>query len=170
MNLAIDIGNTRTKFGFFKEKDLIEKIVWEKWTLADLKALLKGLSDGTIDVINSNHSPYEVEAKSLEFVYAEFGIIGLETTFALINTRLEEKFKPSDLVHLLAVQPRVVLSLPIPNIEEQAIANLTLFQPNKKWTFSQKDIFSKSKNTPFIGTEFRGKVLGVINGNYTNLI
>lgn len=136
---------------------------------ADMKTLQKGLSDGTIDIINSNHTPYEIESKSLEFFYAEFGIIGLETTYALLNTYLGEKFKPNELVHLLAIQPRTVLGLSIPKIAEKEVANLTLFQPNAKWTFTEKDIFSKSKNTPFMGTEFQGKVLGIVNGNYHNL-
>ena len=128
--------------------------------------MIKGIKDGVIDVINSNHTPLEIEAKKLEFSYADAGIIGLETLYPLLNTHLGKQFDTSTIVHLLAIQPRKVLGLPIPKIAIGEKANLTLFQSSKEWTFTQKDIQSKSKNTPFIGQHFKGKVLGSSMENY----
>ena len=134
----------------------------------DSKALLKGIKDGVIDVINSNHTPLEIEAKKLEYSYADAGIIGLETVFPLLNTHFGKQLDIEVMVHLLAIQPRKVLNLLISKITVGSKANLTLFQSTEAWTFSPKDIRSKSKNTPFIGQQFTGKVLGIINGNYSS--
>ena len=136
--------------------------------VSDTKALIKGIKDGVIDVINSNHTPLEIEAKKLEFSYADAGIIGLETLYPLLNTHLGKQLDTPTIVNLLAIQPRTVLNLPIPKIAIGEKANLTFFQPTKEWTFEQKDIQSKSKNTPFIGQQFKGKVLGTINGELSN--
>jgi len=130
----------------------------------DIKALLKGVKDGVIDVINSNHTPLEIEAKQLEFSYADAGILGLETVYPLLNTHFGKQLDNEAIVNLLAIQPRKVLNLPIPSIAVGAKANLTLFQSDMEWTFSKEDIRSRSKNTPFVGQAFRGKVLGVMNG------
>ena len=136
---------------------------------SDVKALCKGIKDGIIDVVNSNHTPLEIEAKKLEFSYADVGIIGLETTFPLLNTHLGKQLDTDAIINLLAIQPRIILDLPIPSISKNTKANLTLFQPKQAWTFTKKDIQSKSKNTPFVGQQFTGKVLGVINGVFSNL-
>lgn len=130
---------------------------------SDVTALKKGLKDGTIDLINSNHIPWEEEMKNLEFPYAKFGAIGLETVYALCNTYLQDVLEQEDIVRLLAINPRGVLRLPIAKIEVGAIANLTIFHPKEEWTFTAKNIHSKSRNTPFIDQQFTGKVLGVVN-------
>jgi len=135
----------------------------------DAKALFKGIQDGTIDVINSNHTPLETEAKKLEFVYADFGIIGLQTIFALLNTHFGDKLTPETLVNLLAIQPRKILNLPIPTLQEGAKANLSIFDTSEEWTFSRNEVQSKSYNSPHIGTTFKGKIIGVINGNFSTL-
>lgn len=136
---------------------------------SDVKALIKGIKGGVIDVINSNHTPLEIEAKKLEFSYADPGIIGLETTYPLLNTHFGKQLGTETIVQLLAIKTRKVLNLPIPKIAVGEKANLTIFDPSKTWTFSKSSIQSKSKNTPFIGQQFTGKVLGVINGQFTNL-
>ena len=129
----------------------------------DRQGLIEGLKDGTIDFISTNHTPIDEEGKNLEFPYADFGAIGLETTFGLINKYLNKSFTINDLVRFLAIQPRQVLGLEIPTITEGAEANLTIFNPDATWTFQAKDIRSKSKNTPLIGEILRGAVLGVVN-------
>jgi len=131
----------------------------------DLKALHKGLKDGTIDCITSNHTPLDAEAKNLEFPYAAFGAIGLETAFALSNTYLKGVLSTEQLVEKLAIAPRRILGMAVPEIAEGAAADLTVFHPEREWTFSEKDIFSKSKNTPFIGWTFKGKALAIIRKN-----
>ena len=129
----------------------------------DIEALIKGLKDGTIDFINSNHTPIDNEGKDLEFPYAEFGAIGLETAFSMVNQFLHKKLTIHQLVENFAMNGRKVLGLKIPEIKEGAAANLTLFNPNTAWTFNEKDIFSKSKNTPLMGQTLRGRVEGVVN-------
>jgi dihydroorotase len=127
------------------------------------QALLEGLADGTIDFICSNHTPWDQEMKNVEFPFAEFGMIGLETAFALCRTFLEKELPLEQLVQRWAVGPRAVLGLPVPEIKPGARAELTLFDPEQAWTFAEKDIRSKSVNTPFVGQKFKGKVLGILN-------
>ncbi len=130
----------------------------------DIRALRRAVKNGTVSIITSNHVPLDKESKELEFPYADFGVIGLETTFALLNTHLvDSTLQLDDLVKVLAHNTRMVLGKEIPQIEAGAPANLTIFDPEKEWTFEKEDIKSKSKNTPFLGTQFKGKVLGVVN-------
>lgn len=126
-------------------------------------ALLEGLADGTIDCICTNHAPWDPEAKNLEFPYAEFGMIGLETAFALCRTFLEKELALPDLVQLFAVGPRRVLGLPVPEIAPGAKAEFALFAPDAPWVFSEKAVRSKSNNSPFLGQTLRGKMLGIFN-------
>jgi dihydroorotase len=134
---------------------------------ADVNALIEGLKDGTIDTIVSDHSPEDVENKKLEFDHAAFGIIGLETAFAAARTALKDHVSVEEMVNKMAFRPRQILQLDIPTIAEGQAANLTLFDPDHNWTFGEGNIQSKSKNSPFIGAEFTGKALGVINnGQY----
>jgi dihydroorotase len=128
-----------------------------------IAALKEGLRDGVIDLISSNHVPLEEDTKKLEFPFAEFGAIGLQTAFALANRSLEDILKLEALVEKLAILPRRIFGLEIPVIEKGRPANLTLFDPTAKWTFQRTDILSKSENTPLIGMELKGKVLGIVN-------
>ncbi|TNE52612.1 MAG: dihydroorotase [Bacteroidetes bacterium] len=131
-------------------------------------ALLEGVLDGTIDFICTNHTPWDTEAKNLEFPFARFGMIGLETAFALCRTYLQDHLSLPQLVRLWAVHPRQVLGLPVPEIKTGAPANFAVFAPDQEWTLSAQDLRSKSYNTPFIGEKLRGKVLGVVhNGKVT---
>lgn len=127
------------------------------------EALLEGVADGTIDFLCTNHTPWDPEAKNLEFPYAEFGMTGLETAFALCRTYLDKQLSLQDLVRLWAIGPRKVLGLPVPEIKPGAPAELTLFSPDVSWTFSAAGIRSKSANTPFVGSDFKGKVVGVVS-------
>jgi dihydroorotase len=130
---------------------------------ADREVLIAGLQDDTIDCISSNHTPIDEEGKNLEFSYANFGVIGLETAFSAAWTALHGRLPLEKLIEKLAITPRRIFNLPIPRLEVGQPANLTLFDPNQSWIFQQKDIQSKSNNTPFIGFRFRGKVLAVVN-------
>ena len=132
----------------------------------DQKALIKGIKDGSIQAICCNHVPLEQEQKKLEFPYAGFGAIGLETCYSAINTRLAGTISKNILVERLAYGPREILDLSIPEIKEGLKANLTLFDPSQEWTYDRREIASKSKNTPYIGSMFTGKVLGIINGKH----
>lgn len=127
------------------------------------EALLEGLADGTIDFICSNHIPWDTEAKNLEFPFAEFGMIGLETAFALCRTYLQDRLSVEMLVQKWALGPRRALGLPAPEIKPGAPAELTIFDPEFAWTLTVQHIRSKSQNTPFLGRAFKGRVLGIFN-------
>jgi len=160
LNLVFD----ETAIGEFDSNYKVLPPLREK---SDIKALKRGIKNGTISLITSNHIPLDEESKNLEFPYADFGIIGLETTYALCNSHLSDVLETKDLISILAINPRKLLRLPIPSIEEGAEANLTVFNPNLEWTLTEKSIRSKSKNTPFIGQKFKGKVIAVVNnGKY----
>ena len=102
------------------------------------QALIKAIIDGTIDAISSDHTPIEYEGKKCEFSLAKFGIIGLETVFPIINTMLNKKIELSKIIDLISLNPRKILGLPIIKIEVGEYANMTLFNPTKKWTYSNK--------------------------------
>lgn len=129
---------------------------------ADRQALLDGVKQGYVDAIVSQHTPQDKEHKNVEFQIAEFGIIGLQTVLSLA---LQQNLSPELLVELLAVNPRRILQIPIPKIEEGELANLVLFNPSQKWIYSEKNNLSKSSNTPFFGKEMIGKVNFVANKN-----
>lgn len=131
-------------------------------TKADAKALIKGVKDGVIDAVVSQHTPQEIEFKNVEFHIAKNGIIGLQTVLPLlIRAGLNEE----QIVHSLAVRPRQILGMAIPQIKAGAIANLVLFDPAKSWTFNEKTNKSKSKNSPLFGQTLKGAVELVINNN-----
>jgi len=129
----------------------------------DIEALKKGLADGTIDAIVSDHNPHDEEAKNLEFDLADFGIIGLETAFASANTH--GGLSIENLIEKLTVNPRKLLRMSQVEIAEGSTANLTIFNPDLEWEFTEKDIRSKSKNTPFVGKKLKGRAVAVLNKN-----
>ncbi|MFT4601862.1 MAG: dihydroorotase [Arenicella sp.] len=134
----------------------------------DRKALIAGLLDKTIDAVCSDHSPQNIENKDLEFDLAEFGAIGTQSMFSLLNTiegiPLERK------IELISVGPRNVFGLTVNDIKEGGKAELTLFDPAQGVKFEITDLHSKSKNTPLIGKELSGKVLGTINNGLLTLL
>ena len=129
----------------------------------DCTALIKGLKDGTIDVICTDHSPEDEENKKTEFDNAAFGIIGLETAFGLIGKHLSAHLSLAEIIEKIAINPRKLLQLESAKIEEGNTANLTLFDPDIEWEFQKIDIKSKSVNTPFIGEKLKGKALAIYN-------
>lgn len=130
----------------------------------DREALKAGLLDGTIDFITSNHTPLDPEAKNLEFPFAEFGAIGLETAFSLVRQSFPEA-QPEFFVEKMSLAPRRLLGLPTPQLEVGSEADFTLFSPSAKWTLHSSAICSKSSNTPFCGQQFEGKVYGIVRKN-----
>jgi len=130
---------------------------------ADIDALKEGLKDGTLDAICSDHYPQNIENKKCEFNIADFGIINLETSFSAANTALNGQIDISEIVEKLTSSPKGILGLDSQTIEEGNLADITLFDPLLKWTYLEKDIQSKSKNSPFIGTEFTGKTIAIVN-------
>jgi len=131
---------------------------------SDNDALIKALKDGTIDVICSGHTPHDDESKDLEFDLADFGIINLQT-FGANLVALSKFVDWSVLIEKVTVNPRKLLNQELPRIDVDERANLTLFDPNRVWTFDEKSNQSKSKNSPWYGKEIIGKAVAVFNNN-----
>ncbi|HEY5744529.1 MAG TPA: dihydroorotase [Chryseolinea sp.] len=128
----------------------------------DNDALIKALKDGTIDVLCSGHIPHEEESKSLEFDLADFGMINLQT-FAMHLGALAEPVGWDALIEKVTVNPRKLLGLEIPKIEVEEKANLTLFDPERTWLFDEKANLSRSKNSPWLNQQIKGKAIAVFN-------
>lgn len=137
-------------------------------TAEDVAALQEAVLSGVVDCFATHHQPQDWDAKQLEFEYAKNGMIGLETCFGVLRRHLPQL--PLDqLINLLSVQPRRIFNLPVPEIKEGAVANLTIFDPSAAYTFSAADIASRSKNSAYIGEQLTGKVRGIVNGNKAQL-
>lgn len=134
-------------------------------TKEDIEALKKGIVDGVIDVIVSDHNPQDIESKDLEFDLADNGMVGLESCFGVLNTALSQKLPLETMVDAITKNPRTILNLPQVSVKEGEDANLTLFNPDTKKSFDKSEIISLSKNSPFIGKELKGQVIGIVNKN-----
>jgi dihydroorotase len=149
----------------FTDEDLVQydtnlKVNPPLRTKEDMKALKQALLDGTIDCIATHHLPQDIDHKIVEFEYAHFGMVGLETSFAVIRTCFPE-LGLEKTIELLSNKPRSVFDLPVHSIDKNSPACLTLFLPEKQWTV--EELHSKSKNSPFIGKQLTGKPVGIIN-------
>lgn len=127
---------------------------------SDVKALLAGLKDGTIDAVSSQHRPHEIEYKDVEFEIAAYGIIALQTVLPLL---LRAGLDASQIAEKLSVKPREVLGLSVPVIEEGAEANFTVYNPSEEWEYNRANNYSKSANTPLLNKKLTGKVKLVYN-------
>ena len=132
-------------------------------TQTDRKALIKALANGLIDVIVSAHMPQDEECKKLEFDLADFGMISLQTVGANL-AGLSDEIPIETLLDKVSVRPREILGLPACTINEQADANLTLFDPDKEWKLDAQTSKSLSQNSPYWGKALKGKAKAVING------
>ena len=133
----------------------------------DRDAMVRGLLDGTIDAIATDHAPHAFHEKQQEFERAPMGITGLETALPIaLQVLHHHKSMPlSRIVELLSTNPARIAGLQRRgNLAVGAHADVTIFDPHKKWTFYAQDSRSKSKNTPFDGWEFKGKVMQTIQG------
>lgn len=130
-------------------------------TSKDLKALIKGLKEGVIDMVTSDHNPIDVEHKKVEYSNAKFGTIGLESLFGALNKTVGLE----TLIDCLTTKPRERFNIPTYPIEEGKQANITMFNPDFEFTFTEKDILSTSKNAVFLNKNLNGKVYGIISNN-----
>ena len=130
----------------------------------DQLALWEGLKDGTIDYVESGHLPCDTEIKEVEFPYAAFGAIGLETLFPALNTFSNNKLSITEVINKINYNKRALFGLEN-SIAEGNVADFTFFNTDEEWNFELQNIGSKCKNTPFIGMKFKGKVLGTFKSN-----
>lgn len=127
-------------------------------TKADIKALIAGLRDGTIDMVTSDHTPIDIENKKIVFDNALFGSIGLESAFGALLKVVSLK---TAIKLLLGGKAR--FNIPEEAIEVGSKANFTFFNPETEYTFNLKDIHSTSKNSIFLDQELKGRVLGIFS-------
>lgn len=134
---------------------------------ADREAILVALADGTVDAIATDHAPHAAHEKQVEFERAAFGITGLETALALAITKLhrENRIPLVRIVELFTSGPARVFNLNgRGTLTRGSFADVTIFDPKKRWTFDAAKSRSMSRNTPFDGWQFTGKVLATIVG------
>lgn len=127
----------------------------------DRKALIKGLKDGVIDMVTSDHDPRDIERKKVEFDYADYGTIGLESAFGALNALLGTE---KSIALLTAARGRFQLDTPL--IEAGQPANLTLFDPEKEYVFEKEQVLSASANSAFFKQKLKGKALGIIRDGH----
>ena len=130
----------------------------------DRQALIAGVIDGTIDVISSDHRPETTEHKDVEFDYAEYGIIGLETLFSAAFSAIPE-IKTDQLIDRLGNSARRLLGLPELSISKGADASFFIYKPQQDWVYQKENIQSKSANSPFVGKTLKGKIVGTYTAN-----
>lgn len=124
------------------------------------QALINAVLDDTIDCITTDHQPWDIEHKKLEFDLAKDGTIGLESAFGALRNVL-----PLDVIVKKLLGAYTVFTDIIPEITVDTTANLTLFSPDTAYTFTVDNILSKSKNSAFLRQQMKGKVSGIINNN-----
>jgi dihydroorotase len=130
--------------------------------------LRQAVLDGTIDCIAAHHLPHEYDSKILEFEHAKFGMTGLETAYAVIQT-LFPTLSAEKIFALFGGNARKIFHLDPCTIEKGSVGNLTLYDPGKEWVFDLAKTYSKSKNSAFHGESFTGKAVGTITKGILHL-
>ncbi|MCI8384077.1 MAG: dihydroorotase [Clostridia bacterium] len=132
----------------------------------DRQAIIEGLKEGTIDAIITDHAPHAEDEKNKGLATAPNGIIGFETALSaeIMNLIDTEALSYLDLVRLTSYNPAQLLQIDRGTIEEGKVADITIFDPNETYTYTKEMIVSKSKNSPFIGKQLKGRVQYTIVG------
>ena len=134
---------------------------------ADRKALIQGLKDGVITCIATDHAPHTIEDKEKDMKHAPCGMIGLESAFALSNTTLQgDGFAIEDVIGWLTAGPASVLNWDINAFEIGTPAEITIIDDSSIWEMSVENIYSKSKNSPMVGMEFKGEIVMTVCGDF----
>ena len=129
----------------------------------DRRAIVAGLADGTIDAIASDHAPHDQDSKRLPFDLAEFGAVGLETLLPLAMELVHNDALPLlDMLAKVNRNPAMLMGLPCGRLQRGAPADLVIFDPDKPWQIAEKNLRSKSKNTPYDGRPVQGRVLRTV--------
>lgn len=127
----------------------------------DKQVLIEGVLDGTIDVIATDHAPHSAEEKSKELEKSAMGVVGLETAFAVLNTKLVKTgiITLEKLVEMMSVRPRVIFGIDGGEIKEGAVANLALLDVDKEWIVNPDNFVTMGRATPFEGWKLQGENL-----------
>lgn len=160
VSCSVSINNLCLTDDVLESFDTYYKLLPPLRTKKDVKALLKGLKDGTIDGVTSDHDPIDVENKRTEFDHAHFGSIGLESCFGALLSVTELETTIQGLTGL-----KKAFGIPENPILEGETANLTLFTPEAEWIFTEESILSTSKNAALLGHDMQGNVYGIYNNN-----
>ena len=129
-------------------------------TAQDVKGIIAGLKDGTIDAIATDHAPHSAEEKARPLVRAPSGMIGLETSLAITLTQLYHtgKMELPEIIRRMSTNPSDILHLPKGRMSLGVDGDLTIFDPNAEWTVDPERFASKARNTPFGGWKVKGRV------------
>jgi dihydroorotase len=152
-----DVGNYDTRF----------KMNPPLRSEADREAILVGLADGSVDAIATDHAPHALYEKDVEFDKAPFGVTGLETALALAISRLHRARRVSlnRIIELLSTNPARIVGLKgRGTLVRGSYADVTIFDPAKRWTFDVTKSLSKARNSPFDGSQLTGRVVATIVG------
>ncbi len=130
----------------------------------DLRAILAGISDGTVDVLATDHAPHALEFKAKPLAEAPFGIIGFETALPLALTQLVHtgKISLAHLVVMMSSNPAHLIHRPLGRLQAGGAADVTVFDPAREWTYHVRESRSKSRNSPFDGWKLKGMVTATI--------
>ncbi len=129
-------------------------------TAKDIKGIIAGLKDGTIDAIATDHAPHSAEEKDRPLTEAPSGMVGLETALAVTLTALYHtgEMSLSDILRKMTINPACILRVPKGRLSIGAEADIVIFDPEEKWVVDPAKFASKGRNTPFAGREVQGRV------------
>ena len=150
------------------EKGALARVNPPLRTAQDVKGIIAGLKDGTIDVIATDHAPHSAEEKSRPLPKAPSGMVGLETSLAITLTQLyhTKKMELPAIIRRMTTNPSDILHLPKGRMSLGVDADLTIFDPNEEWIIDPTRFASKGRNTPFAGCKVKGKVkYTIVKGN-----
>ena len=160
VSCSVAIHNLLFTDDLLEEFDTQAKVLPPLRTKKDLKALIKGVKDGTIDMVTSDHTPIDIEHKKVEFEKALYGTIGLESAFGA----LLQIFSLEETIEILT-RGRNIFDIPEYEIKEGNPADLSMFSSKGDFIFNESNIYSTSKNSLFVNTPLSGKVYGIVRGN-----
>ncbi len=135
-------------------------------TEKDVKGIIAGLRDGTIDAIATDHAPHSAEEKARGLTRAPSGMVGLETSLAITLTQLYHtgKMELPDIIRRMTANPAAILQIPKGRLSLGSDADITIFDPDEEWTIDPEQFASKGRNTPFAGHKVKGRVKYTIVG------